>query len=757
MPPAPAQPERSRGARISIWFGRIGWLALAASCVAMITVPVQQGSSRQVAESALMGSIATMGVVFLGRLVSAAVAWRERRAATLALLVSMVCWAVGSVISSATARPDLLNSPGPADVFFLFSYALMAVFLVLDLVNRGGGTISLTTAVESVVVVGGAITLSGAVLLTPAASRLDGRGFGALLALLYPLLDLTLASVVFADLLTRRGWSGRSLILLSGFSLMAVTDSIFTWDLAERGYDFSPLLSLSWAVAIALIITGACGPRRRTVLRTGRRSVVPPFVAALIAVFVLVFTSPDGQSLYLVVPAVITLTAAGARMVLALREAQGATEAYRLSLTDDLTGLPNRRALLARLQSDENPASITLLLIDLDGFKDVNDTLGHVAGDQVLRLIARRLRAEVDDDALVARLGGDEFAITLPTGDDVVAMRTADWLREVVAEPIEVQGHTFIMGSSVGVAISSAADPRTDLLRRADIAMYQAKTTRAGSLRYDPDRDEFTTERLKTAEYLRIGIPAGQLRTWYQPQVDASSRRLTGVEALVRWEHPRLGVQTPDSFLPIARQSGLMPLLTETVIELVLRDVKQWLRQGFTAQVSFNIAPPELLNPALLERLMERIDAADLPPDTLILEVTEDSLLADPERARRALLEIRRHRVQVSIDDYGTGFSSLSYLRDLPVHELKLDRSFVSKVRSDPRSRIIVASTNQMAQGLGLRTVAEGVEDEQIARTIRELGIDVLQGYHIARPMPADALVNWAANWQAQLDAGRIH
>ena len=207
------------------------------------------------------------------------------------------------------------------------------------------------------------------------------------------------------------------------------------------------------------------------------------------------------------------------------------------------------------------------------------------------------------------------------------------------------------------------------------------------------------------------------------------------------------------AFLTIARQSGLMPLLTETVVDLVLNDAKKWLRLGIGAQISFNIAPPELLNAALLERLLSRIDAASLPPDTLILEVTEDSLLADPERARRALHEIRQHDVQVSIDDYGTGFSSLSYLRDLPVHELKLDRSFISAVRTDPRSRIIVASTNQMAQGLGLRTVAEGVEDAQIAETVRELGINVLQGYHIARPMPAEEVPLWASEWHARLVA----
>jgi diguanylate cyclase len=745
-------PDQSRAARISDWFGRFTWIGLAISGIAMISIPVQQGAGRQVAESATFGTVVGMFVIFLIRLVSAAIAWRERRPATIALALSIVFWAIGSSILTSTSQPDLLSFPAPGEMFYLGSYALMAIFLLLDMVNRGRGRVSLTTAVEAVVTVGGAVCVAGALLLTPVSAQLDGRGFGALLALLYPLLDLLLAAVVLADLvLQRRSWSRQSLTLLTGFTLLAAADSTFVWNLAGGAYDFGPVLSLCWALALALLVSGACGPRQKIAPQAASRTVFPPFVAALIAVIVLVFTPTNVENLYLVVPAVLTLLGAGARLGLALREARGAAEAYRLSLTDDLTGLPNRRALLGRVQAENTrDIPIALLLLDLDGFKDVNDTLGHVAGDHVLRLIARRLRLEVSHEAMVARLGGDEFAITLQTSDEAAAMRAAEWVREVVAGPVEVQGHTFIMSASVGVAISSSAQTRTDLLRRADIAMYQAKTTRAGSLMYDPDRDEFTTERLKTAEYLRVGVPAGQLRAWYQPQVDATSRELIGLEALVRWEHPELGVLAPAAFLNIARQSGLMPLLTETVVELVLNDAKRWLRLGLGVQVSFNIAPPELLNASLLERLLTRIDDAKLPPETLILEVTEDSLLADPERARRALLEIRQHDVQVSIDDYGTGFSSLSYLRDLPVHELKLDRSFISAVRTDPRSRIIVASTNQMAQGLGLRTVAEGVEDAEIAQTVRELGINVMQGYYIARPMPAEEVPLWAGEWRAR-------
>jgi diguanylate cyclase (GGDEF)-like protein len=763
--PSPGQPL---AAQVCDWLGRAAWLVIVLSGIALALTPVPTDPERSTASPLLSACTGALGVVLLARLVSAMIAWPQRRTATGVLLVAIVLWGTGASIMTAAPQSEMVGFPAPGEGFFLSAYTLLAVFLILDTVHQGP-RVSLATAMEAMVTVGAAVCLAGVVLLTPVSQRLEGQGVGPLLALLYPLLDLLLAAAVLGDLIVRRRpWGRQSAALLAGFVLMADADAFYGWTLSSGNFDFGLILSLVWAVALALIVSGACGPRPTAAPQARRQAVGSLFVAALIAVVVLALTPPAVSTLYLSVPAVVTLLAAGARLALALREAQGATEAYRLSLTDDLTDLPNRRALVAHMHAVErvgggpgagsgagSGSQLTLLLLDLDGFKEVNDTLGHIAGDQVLRQVARRLRERLDDDMLVARLGGDEFAVVLPTGDEPAAMAVAARVRELVAEPIEVQGHTFLMAASVGIAISDHHSTRPDLLRRADIAMYQAKTTRTGALLYDPDRDEFTTERLKTAEHLRHGIPGGQLRVWYQPQVQAATRRLTGAEALVRWEHPDLGLLAPGAFLPIARQTGLMPLLTETVVELILEDLQRWRRTGVQFQVSFNVAPPELLNPALLNRLLERIDSAELPPNSLVLEVTEDSLLADPQRARLALLEISRHRVEVAIDDYGTGFSSLSYLRDLPVHELKLDQSFISTVRTDPRSRIIVASTNQMAQGLGLRTVAEGVESAQIAETVGELGIDVLQGYFIARPMPADDLLPWLDSWQQALTGAR--
>jgi diguanylate cyclase (GGDEF)-like protein len=758
------RPGRSPAARVCDWFGRAAWLTVAASAIGLALIPGPSGTGpdtgRSTAPAALTAFTAALALVLLGRLAVAMIAWPARRTAAGVLLLAIVLWEIAGSVMTAAPQAELVGFPAPGEGFFLGAYALIAAFLILDTAHQGPQvTVArIREATEATVTVGGAVCLAGLVLLTPVSQRLEGQGVGPLLALLYPLLDLLLASVVLGDLIVRRRrWGRSSASLLAGFVLMAGADTFYGWQLSRGHFDFGVALILTWAIALTLIVAAACGPRPVTD-PGGRRQPVSLLIgAALVAMTILALSPPQLRNLYLTGPAVITLLAAGARLVMALREAQGATEAYRLSLTDDLTELPNRRALVARIQAGEPAGSaLTLLLLDLDGFKDVNDTLGHVAGDHVLRQIARRMRAHLDDDTLVARLGGDEFAVVLATGQEAAAMRAAARIRDLVAEPMEVQGHTFLMAASVGVAISRHPETRTDLLRRADIAMYQAKATRTGALMYDPDRDEFTTERLKTSEYLRLGIPAGQLRVWYQPQVRAAGGRLAGAEALVRWEHPELGLLPPAAFLGIARQSGLMPLLTETVVDLILADLRAWNRAGARFPVSFNVAPPELLNPALLERLLERIDAAALAPNSLVLEVTEDSLLADPERARLALLEISRHQVEVAIDDYGTGFSSLSYLRDLPVHELKLDQSFIGRIRTDPRSRIIVASTNQMAQGLGLRTVAEGVETAPIAETVRELGIDLLQGYFIARPMPADELLRWTADWElSQTEAQR--
>jgi diguanylate cyclase (GGDEF)-like protein len=446
------------------------------------------------------------------------------------------------------------------------------------------------------------------------------------------------------------------------------------------------------------------------------------------------------------VPALATLGAAGARLVLAVRTANRAAEAIALSHSDDLTALPNRRAVVARLDADlRTVAPVGLMVLDLDGFKDINDTLGHGAGDAVLRDIAERMRSRLPEDVMIARLGGDEFAVVAACEDEIELMELANEVLAAVRSQLVVDGIAMSADASVGITTRQAHDVlSTEMLRRADIAMYSAKEQRLGVVIYSPEFDVFSRERLRLGDELRRAIAERQLVLWYQPQIDAVTGRVCGLEALVRWNHPTNGLMTPAEFLPAARRAGLMQTMSEEIGRIAVKDLARWRDIGVNLRVAINCAPPELLSEIFIPRLSGMLDEAGLSADSVVIEVTEDSFLAEPERARTVLLDVRARGFQISIDDYGTGFSSLSYLRDLPIRELKIDRSFVSGVSDDTRSRMIVASTLQMAHALGLRTVAEGVENAAECADLVAFGVDVLQGYHLAKPLPPEQVVPYA-------------
>jgi EAL domain-containing protein (putative c-di-GMP-specific phosphodiesterase class I) len=279
------------------------------------------------------------------------------------------------------------------------------------------------------------------------------------------------------------------------------------------------------------------------------------------------------------------------------------------------------------------------------------------------------------------------------------------------------------------------------------VAMYQAKNSGLGAALYDGQLDEFSRSRLQLAEELRKGIADGQIEVWYQPQLDALTMEVSGLEALVRWRHPTQGVISPVSFLPAARRAGLMGRLSEVVAQQAVRDFEMHQRVGIDLRVAINCAPPELLGPTFLPQLYASITERNIPGDRLVLEVTEDSFLVDPQHTRDVLLELRSNGVQISIDDYGTGFSSLTYLRNLPVQELKIDRALIANVATDDRSRMIVASTIQLAHALSMRIVAEGVENADDLASLVAMGIDTVQGYHLARPMPSSQIVRWLQDW----------
>jgi diguanylate cyclase (GGDEF)-like protein len=442
------------------------------------------------------------------------------------------------------------------------------------------------------------------------------------------------------------------------------------------------------------------------------------------------------MGLAVALPAVCTLLACAGRLVIALQESRTASEAFHLARTDDLTGLPNRRAILREVdKSLEAQEPFGLMLLDLDGFKEVNDTLGHGAGDTLLELVALRVKEALPPTVMLARVGGDEFAILVKNEDEVELLEMAQGIRRTLLAPARIEGLDLAMDASLGIALVEAGDTRAaDLLRHLN---------RSGAELYSADHDEFSRQRLQMGEELRRALHKGQVTAWYQPKVDAMTKDVMGFEALVRWEHPENGTLPPAAFLTVARRSGLMQELSLVVVELAVASAARWRRMGMDLHVAINVAPPELLGGQLLPAIYEALHRSDLPPHAVTVEVTEDSFLADPERARQVLLDVHRHGLKVSVDDYGTGFSSLSYLRDLPISELKLDRSFVSTMSRDRRSSLIVASTIDMAHALDLRVVAEGVEDAETVQELMDMGVDTLQGYRISKPMPATSVVKW--------------
>ena len=431
---------------------------------------------------------------------------------------------------------------------------------------------------------------------------------------------------------------------------------------------------------------------------------------------------------------------------------QARDEAQRQALHDGLTGLPNRTLLLDRLQqaifvADRDTSGVALLIMDLDRFKDVNDTLGHQTGDELLQQVGVRLCAVLRASDTVARMGGDEFAVVLPAaGHTDVALRVAQSLGQALEQPFTLAGHAVSVGSSIGIAMypEHGTDVKT-LLRHADVAMYVAKRGGSGHAVYTWEQDAHDPDRLSMISELRSAIENDELLLHYQPKVSLRTGRCDRVEALVRWQHPLRGLIPPDDFIPLAEQTGLIKPLTHWVIHEALRQCRAWQDSGLDIAVGVNLSMRNLHDPDLVEQISDLLEAGGVGPAALKLEVTESALMTDPQRALDSLARLRAIGVEIAIDDFGTGHASLSYLKQMPVEEIKLDRSFVRDMRTDKNDYTIVRSTIELAHDLGLRVIAEGVEDQETWDLLVKLGCDLAQGYYMSRPLTDFALRAWLA------------
>jgi diguanylate cyclase (GGDEF)-like protein len=433
-------------------------------------------------------------------------------------------------------------------------------------------------------------------------------------------------------------------------------------------------------------------------------------------------------------------------------------ELQRMATTDELTGLANRARFHARLREKVKAAEFdgepfAVMLIDLDRFKEINDTLGHHYGDVLLGELGPRLAAHVGPSGLVARLGGDEFAV-LPgvrTTDSGTLSKLAARLVACVQQPFAVDELSLELGASVGIA-RYPLDGRSanELLRLADVAMYGAKAAQSGHKLYEAEHDHHSIRKLSLLSDMRRALAGGEVVVHYQPKIHLDDLRIRGAEALVRWQHPALGLLPPGAFIPAVEQTDLIGSLTRHVLERSITQCAAWRQGGRDLSVAVNLSARNLLDRDLPQEIELMLSASRLPPEALELELTESMIMSDPDGAIDILTRLSDLGVRLSIDDFGTGYSSLANLKRLPINELKIDRSFVTPMLQDESDLIIVRSTINLGHDLGLEVIAEGVEDEPTLERLALFGCDLAQGYHLSRPLPPDVFADWLLRAEAE-------
>ena len=638
-----------------------------------------------------------------------------------------------------------VSFPSPADVLWLSSYPCLYAGLALLARER------LSWGVRSIWLDGleGALALTAlavAVVLPTILTISDGAPIGTVLTnLAYPVADTTLLAFLGALFGMTGGRPGSGCTWFgAGVLVLAIGDTGFLF--AQVSGTYAPGIATdalfpAFALIVALAAWRDCGDAVEA-RPSGWGLVTFPALFLALAVGVLAYDQIAGANRLAVWLALGAIVVAFGRTLMTFRESQLLAEARRLSVTDDLTGLANRRLFFDDLERSLALHERTaVILIDLDGFKELNDALGHHAGDLLLREIGPRLQQAVRRGDVLARLGGDEFAILLPLTDREVAEGVARRARAALGTPFTIEGVELAVGASCGVAIAPENGESADLLmQRADIAMYEAKANRAGVVVYTGGHDRHSRERLQLAGEVRRALQNDELVLHYQPIGDLASGTLRGVEALVRWQHPRHGLLGPGAFLPAVERTDLARDLSRRVLALAAQQAVAWRRAGRPLPVAVNLSAVDLLDtglPADIAAILARYDAE---PGDITLEMTETVLLTDADRARHVVGALRAIGLTVALDDFGTGYSSLTHLHRIDVDELKIDRSFIVAMADDPAALAIVHSTIDLAHGLGLHVVGEGVEELSQLEALARLGCDWVQGYYLSRPLPSDEL-----------------
>jgi diguanylate cyclase (GGDEF)-like protein len=603
---------------------------------------------------------------------------------------------------------------------------------------------------DGIITGAGLAALGAAIVFQPVLSSATGSTAAVATELAYPIGDLLLAALV-VGVLALRGWRlDRTWgMLAGGFVLLAVADCMYAVQVANGSSSPSAMTNLVYVLAVALLAFAAW--QRDSEVSSKRLDrwsmLVVPAGFTVTALGLLLYDHVHRLDVLALTLAIVTLLAAIVRMGLTFRDVRGLAEARRQAATDDLTSLPNRRLFMQRTGEAIAAARLTgtersVLLMDLDSFKELNDTLGHQAGDALLCLIGPRLKRALRTTDTVARLGGDEFAVLLdPQPDAEGVVTVAEKVLNALREPFEVQGLSLRVTASVGIAsFPSHASDASELIKRADIAMYQAKSAHSGYEFYARERDTNSRERLLLASEFATALDEHRIEVHFQPKALTGSRLIVGVEALVRWRRRDGSLLMPGQFIAAAEHAGLSRALTRRVLDLALNQLAAWRSAGHDLHVAVNTTVTDLLDAEFPTEVAAALAAHDLPADALVLEVTESSVLSDPVRIGNVLARLGELGIELSLDDFGTGYSSLTHLRTLPVGEVKVDRSFVARMCADSSDEAIVYATVELAHKLGIRVVAEGVEDEETWEKLTELDCELIQGYALGRPVPAAEL-----------------
>jgi len=687
----------------------------------------------------------------------------QNRWAALLLGVGLLGWSLGDVAWSIEQQGGA-NPPTPsvADGFYLsfYPFAILAVALMIRKAVRKP---PLATWLDSMVVGLGVAALTASFAFDAILQSLGGTSAELVTNLSYPIGDLVLLAVVAGGLAALPTWrDAQWLVLILGCALNAVGDIIYVSTSAT--YQVGGVLDATWPTAILLTSLALWLPS--TVSRRVHSQTTPrfwlPAIASLCGLAVLVHSSLAHVNEIAVALASAMLLLALARSLLSFHHLRTLTEAKRLeAITDDLTGLGNRRLLLHvldELLADVDGATqrLSLLLLDLDHFKEINDSFGHAVGDDVLRMLGPRLRGILRSSDVLTRIGGDEFGIVL-TGTDVDhATEIARRIAIELERPFVLEVASVHVSASIGIALTPEhARTSGELLRCADVSMYRAKSTRRTFDIYDKDSDHGLS-RQQRIEELREAIQNKLLRLNYQPQYDLHTGEPSAVEALLRWPHGEIGYIYPDEFIPLAEEAGLMKPLTDLVLEEAFRQCAQWDQEGHPISVAVNLSTTNLLDTELPDRIVHLLEHHHLSPQYVVLEITESTLMADRPGSMEVVRRLADIGVQVSIDDFGTGFSSLAYLSDLAVSELKIDGTLIRRLTdgSERKNEAIVRAAIRLSHSLGLRVVAEGVETAETYKKLVAFGCDLAQGYYLARPVPAEEIVFGPSGYRRSSAAG---